>query len=252
MLSILSRPEKQSGFCDRFSRRSFLQIGGAAMGGLALNQILEMEARAGVGSNHRAIINIYLPGGPPHLDMWDLKPEAPLEIRGQFQPIKTNVPGIEICELFPKMAAMMDKFAIVRSLCDSDGGHEAYQCMTGHSRGDRGPSGGWPSGGAWVSRLAGPADPAIPPNLGLMYNTSNRAWGDPGPAGFLGTIHNPFNLVGNRAREKSDNMVLHGITLERCAIATCCGTPSTAFAARPTWPPGCKASTITWARRSTS
>ena len=102
--------------------RGFLQIGGTALGGLALNQILEMEARAGVGSNHRAIINIYLPGGPPHLDMWDLKPEAPLEIRGQYKPIKTNVPGIEICELFPKIAAMMDKFIVVRSLCDSDGG----------------------------------------------------------------------------------------------------------------------------------
>lgn len=137
MLSILGRPDKAAPFCDRFSRRSFLQIGGAALGGLALNQILALEAQAGVGSSHKAIINVYLPGGPPHIDMWDLKPEAPMEIRGEFKPIKTNVPGIEICELFPKIAAMMDKFVIVRSLSDSDGGHDGYQCMTGHKRGDR-------------------------------------------------------------------------------------------------------------------
>ena len=125
MLTILGRPFGGAGFCDstrlagvdRLSRRSFLQIGGAAMGGLALNQILAMEAQAGVGNSHKAIINVYLPGGPPHIDMWDLKPEAPVEIRGEFKPIKTNVPGIEICELFPKIAAMMDKFVIVRSLC---------------------------------------------------------------------------------------------------------------------------------------
>jgi hypothetical protein len=81
-----------------------LQIGGAAMGGLALSQILQMEANAGVGNSHKAIINIYLPGGPSHLDMWDLKPNAPAEIRGEFDPIATNVPGIEFCELFPNLA----------------------------------------------------------------------------------------------------------------------------------------------------
>jgi hypothetical protein len=215
MLTILGRPDKRSRFCDKVSRRGFLQIGGAALGGIALNEILALEARAGVGSSHKAIINVYLPGGPPHIDMWDLKPDAPREIRGDFKPISTNVPGIQICELFPKIAAMMDKFVIIRSLCDSDGGHDGYQCMTGHKRSDRAPGGGWPSGGAWTSRLAGPADPAIPPNLALMYHTGNRTWGEPGTAGFLGAIHDPFNLVGRKAREKSENMILQGITLER-------------------------------------
>ncbi len=215
MLSILGRPDQDARFCDRLSRRSFLQIGGAAMGGLALNQILAMEAAAGTGHSHNAIINVYLPGGPPHLDMWDLKPEAPMEIRGEFKPIKTNVPGIEICELFPRMAAMMDKFIVVRSLADSDGGHDGYQCMTGHKRGDRAPGGGFPSAGSWVSRLAGSVDPAIPPNLALMYATGNRTWGEPGTGGFLGPIHDPFNLVGKKVHEKSESMVLHGITLER-------------------------------------
>ncbi len=215
MLTILGRPDRGSGFCDQLSRRGFLQIGGAAMGGLALNEILAMEARAGIGSSRKAIINVYLPGGPPHIDMWDLKPNAPPEIRGEFKPIQTNVPGIEICELFPKIAAMMDKFVVIRTLADSDGAHDAYQCMTGHKRGERGPSGGFPSAGAWVSRLAGQGDPSVPANMAVMYETGNRTWGEPSMANFLGPKHNPFNVVGRKAREKSDNMVLRGITLER-------------------------------------
>lgn len=215
MLSILGRPTKRSPFCDGLSRRGFLQIGGAAMGGLALNQILHLEAQAGTGSSHNAIINIYLPGGPSHLDMWDLKPQAPAEIRGEFEPISTNVPGVQVCQLFPRIATMMDKFVLIRSLSDSDGLHDGYQCMTGHRRADRGPAGGWPSAGGWVSRLAGPVEAAVPANLALMYPTGNRTWGEPETAGFLGPMHNPFNLLGRKAREKSDSMVLQGISLER-------------------------------------
>jgi hypothetical protein len=215
MLTILGRQDRKSGFCDGFSRRSFLQIGGAAMGGLALNQILAMEARAGIGSSNKAIINIYLPGGPSHLDMWDLKPSAPVEIRGEFSPISTNVPGIQICELFPRIARMMDKFVLVRSLSDSDGAHDCYQCMTGRKKNDRGPGGGWPSAGAWVSRLARAANEAVPANLAMMYPTGNRTWGEPGTSGFLGPMHDPFNVVGRKPGERSENMVLRGITLER-------------------------------------
>jgi len=215
MLTILGRSRGNSGFCDGLSRRGFLKIGGAALGGLALNQILALEASAGVVNSHKAIINVYLPGGPPHIDMWDLKPNAPAEIRGEFKPINTNVPGIQICELFPKIAQMMDKFALIRTLCDSDGAHDAYQCMTGRKKSDRGPGNGWPSAGSWVSRLAGQADRAVPPNMDVMYQTGNATWGEPGTAGFLGTKYNPFNVVGRKAREKSDDMILHGITLER-------------------------------------
>ena len=215
MLTIFGKRDRNSEFCDQASRRSFLQIGGAAMGGLALNQILELQSHAGTGSSNNAIINIYLPGGPSHMDMWDLKPNAPVEIRGEFNPISTSVPGIQICELFPRVAKLMDKFAIIRSLADSDGAHDCYQCMTGHKKSERGPNGGWPSAGSWVSRLAGPANEAVPSNLALMYQTGNRTWGEPGTAGFLGPQHNPFNLVGRKAREKSDNMVLQGVTLER-------------------------------------
>ncbi len=215
MLSIFGRKDNRSGFCDGFSRRGFLTIGGAAMGGLALNQLLQMEAQAAIGSSHKSIINIYLPGGPSHLDMWDLKPDAPIEIRGEFEPIKTNVPGMEICELFPQLAKIADKFAIVRSLADSDGGHDCYQCMTGRKKSERGPSGGWPSGGAWVSRLARAVNPAIPAHVALMYPTGNRTWGEAGTSGFLQTKHNPFNLVGKKPGEKPEGMALNGISLEQ-------------------------------------
>jgi len=79
----------------------------------------------------KAIINIYLPGGPSHIDLCDAKPEAPTKIRGEFNSIKTNVPGIQICELFPRMAAMMDQFTPMRSIFDADGRHDTHQCMTG-------------------------------------------------------------------------------------------------------------------------
>src|SRR5580704_5954496 len=103
---------KSTRHCDGVSRRQFLTAGALGFCGLTLADLLRAEGAAGVKSSTKAVINIHLDGGPPHLDMIDLKPEAPVEIRGDFKPIKTNVPGIEICENFPLIAKMMDKFAI--------------------------------------------------------------------------------------------------------------------------------------------
>ncbi len=216
MLTIFGKPHRNGGFCDGVSRRDFLTIGGTVVGGaLALPNLLAAEARAGVRTSHKAIINIYLPGGPPHLDMWDLKPDAPIEFRGEFKPIKTNVPGIEICEHFPRIAAMMDKFVVIRSLVDSAGDHDAYQCMTGRKRNPREP-GYWPALGAWVSKIQGPVNKAIPPHLTLMYRTGEQRWGYPGDGGFLGLAHAPFRLVGGKDNKmQADSMVLKGMTLER-------------------------------------
>jgi hypothetical protein len=203
------------GFCDRVARRDFLKIGGMALGGLALPDILRLEAAQGSRS-HKAIINVFLPGGPPHIDMWDLKPDAPAEIRGEYNPIKTKVPGMEICELFPKLAAMADKFAIIRSISDSDGDHSAVQCMTGKKKNQQPPPGGWPAMGAWPSKLKGNVNPAVPAHVTLMYRTGHRPWGEPGDGGFLGMGHAPFRLVGGKdSGLASDNMVLQGVTLDR-------------------------------------
>ena len=215
MLTILGRrPSTMGRFCDGISRRDFLTVGGMALGGISLAETLRAESANKGGQSHKAIINIYLPGGPPHLDMWDPKPQAPVEIRGEFQTIQTNVPGIEISEMFPRMAQMMDKFILVRSLSDSDGAHDAYQCMTGRRK--AGPP-SRPADGiaAWVSKMMGQVNSSIPANVALMYHTGNRTWGETGDGGFLGVAHAPFNMLGRQARSNAENMTLHGVTLEK-------------------------------------
>ena len=126
----------RGGFCDGVSRRDFLTVGGTVVGGaLSLPHLLAAEAQSGVTSSHKAIINVYLPGGPPHIDMWDLKPDAPAEIRGEFKPIKTNVPGIEICELFPQPGEDDGQVRRHSLACRQNAGdHDAFQCMTGRKR----------------------------------------------------------------------------------------------------------------------
>src|SRR5262245_42874961 len=196
-------------FCDGLSRRSFLKIGGLALGGLSLPQLLEAESKAGIRSSRKSIIMIYLPGGPPHQDLYDLKVDAPSDIRGEFKPIRTNVPGIEICELLPRMARMMDKLVPIRSIVGSDGDHDAFQCMTGRTR-RRQPQGGWPELGSAISRLQGPNDPAVSPLDELSPNMQHMPYND-GRPGFLGVAHSPFRPEGD-ARE---DMVLSGVSLER-------------------------------------
>ena len=215
MFTLFGKQNRNGGYCDGVSRRDFLTIGGSMLGGLALPQILRAEAATGIKS-HKAIINIFLPGGPPHLDMWDLKPEAPPEVRGEFKPIDTNVPGVQICEHFPTIAKMMDKFVIIRSLSGSSGDHAAYQCMTGRKPSPQ-TMNYWPSMGSWVSRFQGKVNQSIPPNLSLMYPTGERRWGDPGDGGFLGLAHAPFRLVGGQGQNmKSDNLSLNkGLSLDR-------------------------------------
>lgn len=216
MLTIFGKPSRNGGFCDGVSRRDFLTIGGTILGGLSLPNILRAEAQSGIRStnSHKAIINVFLPGGPPHMDMWDMKPDAPREFRGEFNTIRTNVTDIHVCEHFPRMAQMMDKFVLIRSLADCDGGHDSYQCMTGRKKNAQ-TVGYWPMMGSWVSRMQGTAEPSIPANLSLMYATGESRWGDPYHGGFLGMSHNPFGLMGGRSNMASSNMTLNGVTLER-------------------------------------
>ena len=220
MLTLFGRAHRAGGFCDGVSRRDFLTIGGTLFGGaLATPALMAAEARQGIRTSHKSVINIYLPGGPPHIDMWDMKPDAPAEVRGEFRPIDTNVPGVRICEHFPLMARMMDKFAIVRSLVGSSGDHDAYQCMTGRPR-TPANLGYWPSFGAWVSKAQGGADPAVPPHLTLMYRTGEQKWGYPGDGGFLGLAHAPFRLSAGSGTGPADSMTLKGVTLEQLGDRT--------------------------------
>jgi len=207
MLTLLGGPQHH---CDGLSRREFLQAGGLAMGGLTLPQLLRAEGQAGIQNSHKSVIMIFLSGGPPHQDMFDLKMKAPAEIRGEFSPIPTNVPGIEICEHMPRLAAMMDKLAIIRSVVGAEERHAAFQCQTGRSF-NRQPQGGWPSLGSTVSRLQGPTDPATPAFVGLAPPMGNRPWADPGQAGFLGPAHAPFKPYA----EGRADMVLNGINPSR-------------------------------------
>ena len=220
MLTLLRKKATRGRFCDGLSRRDFLVVGGSIAGGLSLSSLLRAEAQQGIRRGHKSLINIFLPGGPPHQDLWDMKPDAPVEIRGEFKPISTNVPGIQLCELLPKLASMMDKLAVVRSIVDARGPHYAEQCMLPKTESNS------PSLGAWVSRLSGPACAEIPPNLSLFYRTSHAEWGDPGGGGFLGAAYAPYGLVskydpGYHAEKTKGlapdpgQLVLRDVTLDR-------------------------------------
>jgi hypothetical protein len=139
-----------------------------------------------------------------------MKPDAPAEFRGEFKPIRTNVPGIEICEHLPRLARMMDRMALIRSIVGATGGHDAIQCLTGRTNRNM-PPGGWPCMGSVVSKVLGRTNPYIPPSVGLAPPMGHMPWADNGAPGFLGTSHAPFKPGGNG---KAD-MVLNGVTLDR-------------------------------------
>src|SRR5688572_8564756 len=207
---MLTIPGSSQRFCDGVSRRNFLKIGALGLGGLALPQLLKAESLTGSRRSHKAVIMIFLPGGPSHQDMFDLKMDAPSEIRGEFKPISTKVPGIQICEHLPLLAAQMDKLAIIRSVVGALDDHDAFQCLTGRIVRQQ-PPGGWPSLGAAVAKLQGPVNKFIPPFVGLSPKMGEMRWARAGEPGFLGPAFGPFKPEG---AGKTD-MVLNGVTLDR-------------------------------------
>ncbi|HWC89034.1 MAG TPA: DUF1501 domain-containing protein, partial [Pirellulales bacterium] len=211
MLTIQAPPDRRGRFCDGHTRRDMLKIGALALGGVSLPQLLAAEARAGIKNSHKAVIMIYLVGGPPHQDMFDLKPNAPSEIAGPWRPIDTNVAGIQICEAFPKLARMMDKLVPIRSIVDSQADHDAVQCYTGRTH-RQAPAGGWPQFGSAVAKLQGPADPAVPPFVSLCYTCTHPPYNEPGP-GFVGPSFAPFRPAG----PARDDMSPQGVTVQRLA-----------------------------------
>jgi len=177
-------------FCDGVSRRNFLKLGATGLAGLTLPDLFRLEAHAGIGSSSKALIHIHLGGGPSHQDMFDLKPMAPKEFRGEFNPIATNVPGIEICEHMPRLAQMADKYVIIRSLVGMINSHSNFHTLTGYNQKSLSNVGGRPSIGSVISKLLGPAGSGSPPYI--SYNG--------GSAGYLGPVYQPYKPSGNELR----------------------------------------------------
>jgi hypothetical protein len=202
MLSVMGNAKFNSG---SVSRRELLQIGALGLGGLTLPGLLRAEKAAGIGKSHKAVIMIYMVGAPPHQDMYDLKPDAPAEIRGEFKPIDTKVPGIQICEHLPKLASIMDKLVPLRSVYGSPSGdHDSFICYTGRTV-QKQPPGGWPSLGSTVSKLLGSTNASIPPFFGLAPDAGHAPYGSPGHPGYLGVGHGAFRPSGPISKNTTAN-----------------------------------------------
>jgi hypothetical protein len=173
----------RSVFCDNVSRRSFLQVGGWALGGLTLSGLLRAEAASGTRS-HKSVIVVYLSGGLSHQDTFDLKPNAPAEVRGEFNPIATTVPGLQVCEHLPRLAKCMDKVALIRTIVGLADEHSSWQnmCGAGMSVSQREMR---PHFGSVVARLEGPVDPLVPPFVDLFPTMQHKPYNSP-HAGRLG------------------------------------------------------------------
>jgi hypothetical protein len=196
-------------YCDGVSRRSFLQIGVAGMGAVSLADLIAVKEASAAASGLKketSVILLWLDGGPGHMDMYDMKPEAPPEYRGIWQPIKTNVLGIEISELFPLQAKIADKFSIVRSLNHGTGDHftAGHWMLTGRGAGVGGNStpGKYPFFGSIATKIAGPRQPGMPGNVAIPHAMSIGL--RPGYFGgnFLGPQENPFETEGDPNSDK--------------------------------------------------
>ncbi len=220
---MLSIPGPQSRFCNGMTRRDWLRIGG--LGGLALPDLLRAEAQSGVRNPARGVIMVLLPGGPTHLDTFDLKPDAPAEIRGEFRPTATTVPGLDICELMPRLAGLADRYTLIRSLVGFRDDHNTHWCSTGwesHPPMDASPlvpgfpAGDWPSLGAVLSKKLGARVPGVPPSVDLTPVDADARFilrTPPAQPGCLGAAHAGFEVQAVDRR----NIMLNGVDPSRLA-----------------------------------
>ncbi len=175
-------------FCDRVNRRDFLRVGALGLGGLALPDLLRLRAESGSSAKPRAVIMVCLAGGPSHMDMYDMKPNAPADFRGEFRPIRSKVPGFDLCEHMPQQAKIADKLALVRTVQFVEPmQHELEEIYTGFPK-----SAKRPSFGSVISRFRG-GDSKLPSYVSLDYNTSTAAYESPQ---YIGAAHRPLQLAG--------------------------------------------------------
>ncbi|MBM3835948.1 MAG: DUF1501 domain-containing protein [Verrucomicrobia bacterium] len=238
---MLSIPGKSGSTCDGFSRREFLRVGGAGLFGVTLGDILRLQALAGNSSatkprtgwgQAKSVVLIFLQGGPSHIDIWDPKPDAPSNVRGDFKPIKTNAPGIWLSEVMPHLAKQMDKATLIRSVSYTPAGlfnHTAaiYQMMTGYTPDRVSPSGqleppapnDFPHAGAQISRLKPPEVPMLPFVMLPRPLQESGVIGKGGTAGFLGAAFDPYYFYQDPAKEiKLDDLTLRkDVSKERLA-----------------------------------
>src|SRR6059058_5694357 len=155
---------------------------------VTLPNLLKARADSGSAANRKSVILVWLAGGPSHIDMYDLKPDAPAEVRGEFRPIATNVPGVQIGEHLPLQAKVFDKLAVVRSAYHTNAGHGmgSQWMQTGYQATIEVNDNIYPSTGSVVSKLKGPNEPGLPAYVNLPRKVSF------GNAAYLGASYNPF------------------------------------------------------------
>jgi len=237
---MLVIPDEQARLCDNsMTRRDLIRVGGSAMLGLSLPAILQAEAmaspeaRAAIGKNGfgsaKSVILIYLQGGPSHIDIWDPKPDAPENVRGEFKPIRTNVPGIWLSETMPLLAQQMDKCTLIRNMSYTPNGlfnHTAamYQMLTGEQADRVSPSGqlepphpsDYPNVGSNVAKLRPPDVPMLPFVMLPRPLQESNIVGKGGTAGFLGKAYDPYYMFppgGDDDQTKMDRLKLDDLTL---------------------------------------
>ena len=207
----------KNGRCVGLHRRELLQMGAASFCGLTLTDFLRADARSSLDSAYRkrSVVNVWLAGGASHLDTFDLKPDAPAEFRGEFKPIATRVPGLQICEYMPKIAERMDRMALIRSLTGTVDSHDGAMCATGYPPGSLKNIGGRPNIGSVVAKLQGPTNGSVPTSVAMIsgYNPSEQAYFR--SAGYLGSTYDCYtpDSEGGRA-----NLTARNVTPDRLRL----------------------------------
>ena len=214
-------------------RRELLQMGAASFCGLTLTDFLRADARSALDPAYRkkSIVNVWLAGGASHLDTFDMKPDAPAEFRGEFKPIATRVPGLQICEYMPKIAERMDRMALIRSLTGTVDSHDGAMCATGYPPGSLKNIGGRPNIGSVVAKLQGPTNGSVPTSVAMIsgYNASEQAYFR--SAGFLGASFDCYTPDSEAGRA---NLTARNVTPARLRLLSSFDTDRKDFDSRGT------------------